>query len=78
MGRGVVTCAVCGLYRCACRNGRTTVTAEGSTPEDAIARARAYVERRGYRAEVLGVKRRRVKTGLLGYRAWDVRFEVTR
>lgn len=73
-----MTCAQCGLAYCACRNGRTVITAEGSTADDAIARARRYLERRGYQGEVLGVRRRRVKTGLLGYRAWDIRFEVTR
>jgi hypothetical protein len=57
---------------------RLRVTAAGWTPTEAIDRACLYLDARGIRGEVRRVRQRRVKTGLMGYRAWDIEFEVSR
>ena len=56
---------------------RLRVTAAGDTPDDAIAKARAYLERRGLVGKLLRIRRRNVKTGMIGYKAWDCEFAVT-
>lgn len=71
-------CAKCGLASCACRSGMTTVTAAGSTPDEARAVAEGYLDRRGWHGELLAVRRRRTRLGVMGYRAWDLRFRVKR
>lgn len=73
-----MTCATCGLYRCACRSGKTTVTAAGATADEARIVAEGYLTRRGWAGELVAVRRRQAKVGLLGYRAWDLQFRVRR
>ena len=73
-----MVCAKCGLFRCACKSGETTVTAAGATPEDARVLAEAYLARRGYGGALLAVRRRRARLGIMGYAAWDLRYRVER
>jgi hypothetical protein len=73
----MTACMECGLARCACRSGITVVTAAGSTADEASGVALAYLARRGWDGQLLGVRRRRTRLGVMGYRAWDLRYRVT-
>lgn len=71
-------CARCGLVNCACRSGKTRVTVGATSPEEAKGIATGYLSRRGYTGTLLGVRRRRVKAGIIGYQAWDLTYRVVR
>lgn len=72
-------CAKCGLANCACRSGKTRITVGADTPEEAKTVAMGYLSRRGYDGELLGLRRRQhVKTGIAGYKAWELVYRVTR
>lgn len=71
-------CARCRLSRCACRSGRTIVTVGGRDMDDAKAAASEYLAHRGWRGTLIGVRRRRTRVGIIGYQAWELRYEVTR
>jgi hypothetical protein len=40
--------------------------------------AEAYLARRGWSGSLVGVKRRTTKTGMLGYKAWEMTYRVAR
>ncbi len=40
--------------------------------------AEAYLERRGWTGDLLLVRRRRTRIGVMGYHAWDLTYKVTR
>lgn len=72
-------CATCGLYRCACATGRTTIKAGGASLAEAMESASGYLERRGWQGDLM--KHRPVRTrnlGILGYQAWELTYEVRR
>lgn len=71
-------CPVCRLPQCACRSGKTTITAAGATVGDAKAIADGYLERRDWRGTVIQVQRQRAHIGVIGYRAWRFTYRVTR
>jgi len=73
-----VTCAKCGLLICSCRSGKTRITVGAGTEQEGQAMAEAYLRRRGWRGDLLQVKRRQTKTGILGYKAWELTFRVVR
>ncbi len=53
---------------------RVTVGAE--TPDEAVARASQYLEKRGLWGVALRVRKRPSKTGIIDYKVWDVEFEL--
>jgi len=71
-------CERCGLAVCACRTGKTRVTAAGATAADARIVADGYLERRGWRGDVLRVRKRRTRLGVMGYQAWELEYMVER
>lgn len=71
-------CAKCGLANCACRSGKTRVSVGAGTIEEGKAMAEAYLERRGWAGDLLLVRRRRARIGVMGYKAWDLTYKVTR
>ena len=73
-----MTCAKCGLHNCACRSGKTRITVGAGSPEEAKVVATSYLTRRGWSGTLLGVRRRRAKTGILGYQAWELTYRVSR
>lgn len=77
-GDPVTPCTSCGLPRCACRTGRTTITAAGDDATAAALIAEGYLSRRGWTGKLLRVRRRRTRTGVIGYRAWDLEYAVRR
>jgi hypothetical protein len=71
-------CAKCGLAVCACRSGRTRVSVGAGSIEEGKAMAEAYLGRLGYTGDLLAVRRRRTRLGIMGYQAWDLTYTVTR
>lgn len=73
-----MSCAKCGLLNCACRTGKTRISAGGGSIDEVKGLAEAYLDRRGYSGDLLTVRRRRARIGVMGYQAWDLTYKVTK
>jgi hypothetical protein len=54
------------------------VVVGADTPDDGKLLAEAYLARRGWSGDLLTVKRRQAKIGVLGYKAWELTYRVWR
>lgn len=71
-------CGRCGLANCACRSGKTRITVGAGSIDEGKSIAEGYLTRRGYAGDLVTVRRRRTRVGVMGYQAWDLTYRVVR